>query len=101
MPGGDRTGPNGLGPMTGRRAGYCAGSNVSGFENRFDNRRGGFGRGYGRRFRGGYGGNEFYPTQDYAEVSEKTILENDIRVLKEQLNSLEKRLSETTKKKEE
>ncbi len=25
MPGGDRTGPLGLGPMTGRGAGYCAG----------------------------------------------------------------------------
>jgi hypothetical protein len=25
MPGGDRTGPRGMGPMTGRAAGYCAG----------------------------------------------------------------------------
>ncbi|MCK4238634.1 MAG: DUF5320 domain-containing protein, partial [Candidatus Lokiarchaeota archaeon] len=25
MPGGDRTGPGGLGPMTGRALGYCAG----------------------------------------------------------------------------
>ncbi|MGB9888435.1 MAG: DUF5320 domain-containing protein [Anaerolineae bacterium] len=25
MPAGDRTGPMGMGPMTGRRAGYCAG----------------------------------------------------------------------------
>ena len=25
MPGGDRTGPMGMGPMTGRGAGYCAG----------------------------------------------------------------------------
>lgn len=24
MPGGDRTGPMGMGPMTGRRAGFCA-----------------------------------------------------------------------------
>jgi len=31
MPGGDRTGPMGMGPMTGRAAGYCAGFGVPGF----------------------------------------------------------------------
>lgn len=31
MPGGDRTGPAGLGPMTGRAAGYCAGYPAPGF----------------------------------------------------------------------
>jgi len=30
MPGGDRTGPIGAGPMTGRGAGYCAGYNMPG-----------------------------------------------------------------------
>jgi hypothetical protein len=45
MPGGDRTGPNGLGPMTGRAAGACAG---------YANPVGGRGyRGFGRGFRGG------------------------------------------------
>jgi hypothetical protein len=33
MPGGDRTGPAGFGPMTGRGAGYCAGYPVPGFMN--------------------------------------------------------------------
>jgi len=33
MPGGDRTGPAGMGPMTGRAAGYCAGYNVPGYMN--------------------------------------------------------------------
>ncbi len=33
MPGGDRTGPAGLGSMTGRAAGYCAGYLVPGFMN--------------------------------------------------------------------
>lgn len=33
MPGGDRTGPQGAGPMTGRAAGYCAGWNVPGYAN--------------------------------------------------------------------
>ena len=31
MPGGDGTGPAGMGPMTGRGAGYCAGYTVPGF----------------------------------------------------------------------
>jgi hypothetical protein len=33
MPGGDRTGPAGAGPMTGRAAGYCAGYGVPGYVN--------------------------------------------------------------------
>jgi len=33
MPGGDRTGPAGMGPMTGRAAGYCAGYPVPGYMN--------------------------------------------------------------------
>ena len=31
MPGGDRTGPAGMGPMTGRAAGYCTGNSYPGF----------------------------------------------------------------------
>jgi len=46
MPRGDRTGPMGMGPMTGRAAGYCAGNNVPGFMNAGYG--GGFGRGRGR-----------------------------------------------------
>jgi len=41
MPGGDGTGPMGLGPMTGRAAGYCAGYSVPGYMNPA----GGLGRG--------------------------------------------------------
>jgi len=33
MPRGDRTGPAGMGPMTGRGAGFCAGFNMPGFMN--------------------------------------------------------------------
>ena len=64
MPGGDRTGPAGMGPMTGRAAGYCAGYPVPGFMNPVGGRgyggwgrrggRGG-GRGWGWGGRGGYG----------------------------------------------
>ena len=53
MPGGDRTGPAGLGPMTGRGAGYCAGYAVPGYMNPA----GGYGfYGQGRGVRGGMGG---------------------------------------------
>ena len=34
MPGGDGTGPMGMGPMTGRAAGFCAGYNRAGVRGR-------------------------------------------------------------------
>ncbi len=60
MPGGDRTGPSGMGPMTGRAAGYCAGYAAPGYVNQVG------GRGFGGGGRGGRGGrgrrNQFYAT---------------------------------------
>jgi len=61
MPGGDGTGPGGMGPMTGRAAGYCAGYSAPGYANPV----GGRGFGYGGRGRGGGGWgrrNWFYAT---------------------------------------
>jgi hypothetical protein len=59
MPRGDRTGPGGAGPMTGRAAGYCAGYPVPGYMNpgRGYGRGGGrgFGRGWGRGWGRGFG----------------------------------------------
>lgn len=61
MPRGDGTGPMGLGPMTGRAAGYCAGFRVPGYMNPIRFWRGlwlgwklvsGRGRGFGIRGRG-------------------------------------------------
>lgn len=64
MPGGDGTGPGGMGPMTGRAAGYCTGYPVSGFMNPISGR--GYGFGLGRGFGRGGGGwgrrNRFYAT---------------------------------------
>ena len=54
MPRGDRTGPGGMGPMTGRGAGYCAGYSVPGYANPVGGRglgRGGGGWGYRNWFR--------------------------------------------------
>ena len=48
MPGGDRTGPMGMGPMTGRAAGYCAGYSLPGYANLVPGRGRGFGSGLGR-----------------------------------------------------
>jgi len=52
MPGGDGTGPAGMGPMTGRAAGYCAGYAAPGYMNPAGGR--GFGA-YGRGRGGGRG----------------------------------------------
>jgi hypothetical protein len=46
MPGGDGTGPVGMGPMTGRIAGFCAGYPVPGYMSPVGGR-GFFGRGRG------------------------------------------------------
>ena len=45
MPGGDRSGPAGEGPKTGRAAGYCSGYDAPGYMNPIPGR--GFGRGFG------------------------------------------------------
>ena len=58
MPGGDRTGPAGMGPMTGRAAGFCAGYPVLGYMNHVVGRAGFYGIGIpavGSYGAGGYG----------------------------------------------
>jgi hypothetical protein len=55
MPAGDRTGPRGMGPRSGRAAGYCAGFERPGYANPAPDR--GFGMDFGRgRGFGGRGG---------------------------------------------
>ncbi len=105
MPRGDRMGPSGEGPTTGRGMGYCTGNEHPGFMNAISNRGRGYGRGfqggpgYGRGagfgFRGGYGS---YNPGNISDVSEKTLVENEIRILKDQLSALEDRLSKTEEK---
>lgn len=103
MPGGYRTGPSGQGPLTGRRMGYCAGEDRLGdmYNSGYGYGRGrGKGLGLGRGLRRGFGpgrgmghgyGNIY--RENIPDVSKKTILENEIKILKEQLSSLEKQLS--------
>ena len=57
MPGGNGTGPAGMGPMTGRAMGYCAGYSAPGYMNPAGGRGfGAFGRGRG----GGWGRRNMY-----------------------------------------
>jgi len=56
MPRGDGTGPGGMGPMTGRGAGFCAGNAAPGFATAPGRGYGmGYGRGWGRGFGAGLG----------------------------------------------
>ena len=87
MPRGDRTGPNGQGPMTGRRMGFCAGFNAPGFMNP------GFRRGFGRGFAWG----AFQPIiqpQVITEAEEKEFLEDELKALKQEIEEIQKRLKE-------
>ena len=91
MPQGDRTGPNGQGPMTGRRMGFCAGFNAPGFTNS------GFGRGMGRGFgRGrGFGFRQaFVQPQVITEAQENEFLEQELEGLSAEKADIEKRLKE-------
>lgn len=92
MPRGDGTGPMGLGPMSGRGAGFCAGFNMPGFANRGC----GFGLGAGRRagFRaagaGGWRGEPAVTAED-----DQKALRRQLDVLQGQLDAIKKRLGET------
>ena len=122
MPGGDRRGPMGMGPRTGRAAGLCAGFEKPGYENsapgrgfrmNFFNRDSSWNCGYGggrRRWR-----NMFYATgtpgwmrsgryaAPYPEQmpyrksdpeEETQLLESHARILQSELDFVKKRLSE-------
>jgi len=78
MPYGDRTGPLGRGPKTGRAAGFCAGYDVPGSENYAFGR--GMGRvgGRGRRF--GYAGfGRFGLTQTQPDTGQSNAELNELR----------------------
>ncbi len=116
MPGGDRTGPMGLGPMTGRAAGYCAGYDMPGYMNPVFGRGGGwFGRGGGRGWRHWYYATGlpgwaraqyayppftpfpgFVPAPDPQEEVE--YLREQSTILKQQLEDINRRIEEIQKK---
>jgi len=113
MPRGDRTGPEGMGPMTGRGLGYCNDYPDPGYMKRNPRGRAGFSRGFGRRFgRGNRSGNGFtyyqqfpmnqnYPSPIYTAEDEARFIETEIDKIKNELSAMEKRLAELRKKNEE
>lgn len=101
MPGGDKTGPLGNGSMTGKRLGDCTGNEPSKYEPSSGNFGYGFARRWGmrmgRRFRYGY---KHLTIETQSNVSEEKLLENEVKILKEHLASIEKQLAELKKKSE-
>ena len=110
MPGLDRTGPAGAGPMTGGRRGLCGRTDSAGTPARyggFDFGRGlGFGRGHGRGFgpgrcrRAGFGWRnrgwwEGYPG-DYptSRDDEMALLKADADAMKKSLEAVQRRIDE-------
>jgi len=101
MPRGDGTGPLGLGPMTGRAAGFCAGFPVPGFLNPVPGL--GWGRGWAWRrwaWARPWGFPLAYPWGfGYAPVyDEKEALKAWSGALRRQLEAIEKRLAELESK---
>ncbi|MBN1257589.1 MAG: DUF5320 domain-containing protein [Planctomycetes bacterium] len=123
MPRGDGTGPGGMGPMTGRAAGFCAGYAVPGYANNVPGRGFGYGpgrgrgggRGGGRGWRNmyyatglpgwrrfGYGAGNLAPMENYPQSepqSEMVYLQNQREYLQEQLDLLKERLEELDSRK--
>lgn len=103
MPRGDKSGPDGRGPMTGRGAGYCAGFPVPGFQNpgvRECGRGRGFGRGFGKGFgvrgsgfRGANSGYGYDPIPNQ-EIDEKSALKSQADYLKDSLEKVNQRLKD-------
>lgn len=120
MPGGDRTGPQGMGPMTGRAAGYCAGYNVPGYMNPYGGRGMGFGRMMGGRGGGfgrgrGYGGyappvlpaaypevpQPVFGAVPYDESVELETLRTHAQALEASLSGIQKRIEALEAQKDE
>lgn len=90
MPRHDQTGPQGQGPMTGRRMGTCAGAEQS--ESNF-----GFGNGFRGRRNAKYRlfrnrNNSFQENYDKNQTSTKDLIEIEISNLKKRLEVLEDEL---------
>ena len=96
MPGGDRTGPMGMGPRTGRGAGYCAGYPMQGSANAVPGRGRGFGRGLGRGR--GWGRGWFgYGEPNVPELTlqqEAEMLKKDAKAMQEEVQVINQRISD-------
>jgi hypothetical protein len=84
MPGGDRTGPLGLGPGTGWGRGPCFGFGAPGLSY------GGRGREFGR----GFGFRRFWGAPPVSSADEASFLKRQISALEDALSTARKHLSE-------
>jgi len=113
MPWGDRTGPMGYGPRTGRRLGYCSGYSSPGYT-----KGPGMGRGWGRGRAWGWqswGGDYIDPYYSPSVVAppyppapitpnpeeESKYLDQTLTGLKKQIEGIEKRLAEIASEKKD
>ena len=112
MPGGDRTGPIGNGPMTGRAAGFCVGNQIPGYTNPSNigyGKRYGFGREFGRGFNRRNMGRrglflqrnyrEHYVSSDISKTEELSYLENTIKNLEDEIKAIRERIKDLSKEK--
>jgi len=103
MPGGDRTGPMGMGPLTGRRMGFCASNAQPGFAS-WRGFGGGSGRGWRNRFYAtgvpgwaAYAGYGVGAMPEYTRPDPewgKQNLKDQAQALRSELDAIERRLSE-------
>jgi hypothetical protein len=107
-------GPMGMGPRSGRAAGYCAGFDMPGYGNPwlgrgrgwgFGRGGGGWGRGFGGWRRGvAWGGPPYGMPWDAASVpdpaTERQVLKSQADALRAQLQAIESRLAKDEEKKE-
>jgi hypothetical protein len=95
MPAGDGTGPSGMGPMTGRGAGYCAGYGAPGYANPMPGRGFGYAPAWGAPPIGAYGPYGAPP----APEQETEFLKTQAEWLKEQLDAISQRIAELEQEK--
>ena len=106
MPGGDRTGPAGQGPMTGKAAGVCTEyHNPRHITPRYGQ---GFGRGqgagrgfWGRGRRFWYREHDNIPLDQPRTIEEKVYIENLIKRLEDKIKDVEEKLQNLQKEKKE
>ena len=102
MPRGDRTGPLGEGPMTGRQLGYGAGFDSPGYTKGSG---GGLGRGFRGRGRGFFWSRPAVAPEDMpgslSRTDELGTIKSEVRELKNTLASILERLDNLNSKKDE
>lgn len=113
MPRGDRTGPAGQGPRTGRGLGFCTGYSTPGYTKGRPRGGGGPGRGRGRGFGRRYWAPDSAPASGYSQrvqpqsqqpgtgqqaqdpgISGQVSSEEEVQTLKQEAQELEARLKE-------